>query len=362
MTGRYPAAAGVPGNVGVEAAGLPANVPTIAKALKELGYDTYMSGKWHLGTFEPHLPHNHGFDHWFGFKNGCVDYYSHTFYWPLVRGKQVRHDLWEDGVEIFRNGQYMTELIAEKAVEYLKQQEEKDSPFFMYVPFNAPHYPMHTPQEYMDRFSHLPVDRQQMAAMISVMDDAIGKILDELERQGILDSTCIFFQPDHGPSSEPRNWTDGREEPFTGGNTGGLRGGKSTLWEGGIRVPTLMSWPERFEGGKTIEEVGIGMDIFPTFLNAAGGDASTYTLDGLDILPMVADGKKTPHDEIFWTKGRPGGQMAIRRGDMKLVVEGDETHLSDLKADRGETINLANEQPEAVAEMQERLQRWANSL
>ena len=299
LTGRYPIAAGIPGNVGVTAPGLSPEIPTIAKALKDLGYQTYMSGKWHLGNHEPYLPHNHGFDHWFGFLNGCIDYYSHAFYWALTSGNQVRHDLWEDGVEIYQNGQYFIDLMTQKAIEYLQKQQENDSPFFLYMPFNTPHYPLHAPQNYMDRFAHLPRARQLMVAMLTVMDDAIGAILDELERLGIFDNTCIVFQPDHGPSREPRNWTDGCEDPYPGGDTGGLRGHKGTLWEGGIRVPTLMSWPDRFEGGKTITEVGIGMDIFPTFLQAAGGDPSQYTLDGTDILSMVTDGAPSPHGDLF---------------------------------------------------------------
>lgn len=362
LTGRYPIAAGIPSNVGVNADGLSPDVPTLPKALKELGYQTYMSGKWHLGNKEPFLPHNHGFDHWFGFKNGCIDYYSHTLYWPLTSGGQARHDLWEDGEEIYRNGEYFIHLMRDKAIEYLHQAHKDGRPFFMYIPFNTPHYPMHAPAEYMERFAHLPRARQLMTAMLTVMDDAIGDIIAELDSLDLYDDTCIFFQPDHGPSPEPRNWTDGRDDPYTGGNTGGLRGHKATLWEGGIRVPTLMSWPKQFEGGKTIDEIGIGIDIFPTLLTAAGGDVSQYTLDGTNILPMVANETSSPHDDLFWTRGNKGETRVIQRDRWKLHLDGEDMHLCNLDTDRGETTNVIDEHPDLAKDLLNSLNTWHQSV
>ncbi|HCR16796.1 MAG TPA: hypothetical protein DIU35_04865 [Candidatus Latescibacteria bacterium] len=142
LTGRYP------GNAGVRsilvghhtATGLPSHVPTVATALKPLGYQTYMSGKWHLGLKEESRPHNHGFDHWQGFMAGCIDYYSHIFYWGMNKpspGLNPTHDLWEDGREIWHNGQYFTEVIAKKVVDYIRQAADSDMPFLLYVPFNA---------------------------------------------------------------------------------------------------------------------------------------------------------------------------------------------------------------------------------
>ena len=362
LTGRYPIRAGIPGNVGVNAPGLSPDIPTLPKALKDLGYQTYMSGKWHLGNREPHLPHNHGFDHWFGFTNGCIDYYSHNFYWALTSGNQVRHDLWEDGHEVFRNGEYFIHLMRDKAIEYLHAAHKDGRPFFLYVPFNTPHYPMHAPQEYMDRFSNLPAGRQLMAAMLTVMDDALGAILDELESLNLTNNTCIFFQPDHGPSPEPRNWTDGRDAPYTGGDTGGLRGQKATLFEGGIRVPTLMSWPDRVQAGKTVDEIGIGMDIFPTLFTAAGGDPQIYDLDGTDIMPMIADDTPSPHSDLFWTRGQKGETRAIQNERWKLLRDGDEIHLFNLATDRGETTNLANEHPDRTQDLVGRLDAWHSTL
>ncbi len=241
-------------------------------------------------------------------------------------------------------------------------------PFFLYVPFNAPHYPMHAPQRYKDRFAHLPWDRQIMAAMIGAVDDAVGAVLDELERQGIREQTCIFFQSDNGPSREARNWLDGRQDPYYGGTAGALKGHKFSLYEGGIRMPALMSWLEKIPPGRVVDEVGVAMDVFPTFLQAAGGDPAAYELDGLDVLPMVARGAASPHDQIFWEMGQ---QTAVRRGDWKLVLHGqlvegappeDDVFLTNLAADPGERDNHAPRRPEIVAELRAAAETWRQGI
>ena len=366
LTGRYP------GNAGVRAildghrtaTGLPPEVPTLATALKKLGYQTGMAGKWHLGLAEACRPHHHGFDEWFGFMAGCIDYYSHIFYWGMPGGSDPTHDLWENGEEIYQNGQYFTELITERAVEFVRRATEQDEPFFLYVPYNAPHYPMHAPQAYLDRFPHLPWDRQIMAAMLSAVDDSVGAILDELKRQGIEEDTCVFFQSDNGPSRETRNWLDGTADPYYGGVTGGLKGHKFSLYEGGIRVPGILSWPGRIPGGQISHEPAVAMDIFPTFLKAAGGNPSEYELDGCDILPMAADAAANPHDRIFWEME---GQTAVREGPWKLVLNGqlvegappeDDVHLANLEEDMGEETNLRETHPEVASRLQAAAKDW----
>ncbi len=373
LTGRYPGNAGVRSILAGHrtASGLPPQVPTIAKALKETGYNTYMAGKWHLGLTEASRPLSHGFDHWFGFLAGCIDYYSHIFYWGMNRGgpgQNPTHDLWEDDQEIYDNGKYFTEMITEKAIEYIRAAVKEDKPFLLYVPFNAPHYPMHAPQKYVDRFPDLPWDRQIMAAMLSAVDDAVGDILAEVERQGLQDQTCSFFMADNGPSRESRNWLDGTLDPYYGGTAGKLRGHKFSLFEGGMRSPGIFHWPGTIPGGQVIDEMAAAMDIFPTFLKIAGGDPSKYELDGSDILPVLADGAKTPHDEIFWEMGK---QTAVRRGDWKLVLDGQlvegeepaaEVHLSNLAGDMGEKINLADEQPTLVDELRDAALGWREGI
>jgi arylsulfatase A-like enzyme len=373
LTGRYPGNAGVRSILAGHrtASGLPNKVPTLASALKDLGYQTAMYGKWHLGLADGNRPHDHGFDTWFGFLAGCVDYYSHIFYWGMNRGgpgNDPTHDLWQDNQEVWQNGEYITELITDKSVRTIRQAAQRDEPFLLYVAYNAPHYPMHAPQQYLDRFPDLPWDRQIMAAMLSAVDDGVGEICAELERQKILEDTAIFFMSDNGPSRETRNWLDGCQDPYYGGTTGQLKGHKFSLYEGGIRVPGIMSWPARIPPGQVIDDLGAAMDVFPTLLKAAGGDPSAYELDGLDLLPMLADGAALPASglarDVFWEMGE---QTAVRRGPWKLVLKGqlvegappeDDVHLANLDQDLGERNNLKDRYPDLAAELTEAAEAW----
>ena len=368
LTGRYPIHAGVRSILGGhrQSTGLPQETPTVARALKAEGYRTAMFGKWHLGVADDSQPHNHGFDEWFGFLAGCIDYYSHIFYWGIGGGIDPVHDLWENGKEIYDNGRYFTELITERTVDYIDRVAASDdeAPFFLFVPYNAPHYPMHAPQEYLDRFPDLPWDRQIMAAMLGAMDDSVGEVLAALDRHGLRDNTLCFFQSDNGPSRETRNWLDGTEDPYYGGTTGKLKGHKFSLYEGGIRMPAIMSWPARIPAGQVIDEVGAAMDIFPTFIGATGGNPGAYELDGRDVLPMVTQSAPSPHDQIFWELGK---QTAVRRGNWKLVLNGqlvegapaqDDVFLSDLAADMGERTNLSSDRPELAAELKAAAEEW----
>lgn len=373
LTGRYP------GNAGVRsileghrtATGLPQHVPTIPTALKKLGYQTFMTGKWHLGMKEESRPHNHGFEHWYGFLAGCIDYYSHIFYWGMNTpgpGVNPTHDLWEDGEEAWNNGNYFTEAITSKAIEYIRKAATDNNPFILYVPFNAPHYPMHAPEKYMQRFAHLPWDRQVMAAMLSAVDDGVGSIMAELASLGLADNTCTLFTSDNGPSRESRNWLDGTLDPYYGGTSGQLKGHKFSLYEGGIRVPGIMNWPGTIHSGQVIDYPCASMDIFPTFLNAAGGSPSEYELDGQNLLPCVLEKKVPPERDLFWEMG---DQTAIRRGKSKLVLNGqlveedspsNTVHLSDLDEDMGEQMNLQSQQPELAAELRTAASKWRSDI
>lgn len=373
LTGRYPGNAGVRSILAGhrQASGLPQATPTLATVLRGLGYQTALFGKWHLGLAEGCRPHEHGFDEWFGFLAGCVDYYSHIFYWGSNRGgpgNDPTHDLWHNNREVYANGEYLTELITAKAVRYIREAARSEEPFFLYVAYNAPHYPMHAPQQYLDRFPGLPWDRQIMAAMLSAVDDGVGEIRSELERQGILENTVIYFQSDNGPSRETRNWLDGTQDPYYGGTAGKLKGHKFSLYEGGIRVPGLLSWPGVIPAGQVINEMGAAMDIFPTLLKAAGRDPTTYELDGLDLLPMVTANAPTPHQDLFWEQGQ---QTAVRRGQWKLVLNGqlvegappdDAVHLANLDEDMGERHNLVHAQPALVADLTAAAERWRTGI
>ncbi|MBD3184665.1 sulfatase-like hydrolase/transferase [Candidatus Poribacteria bacterium] len=370
LTGRYPGNAGVRSILAGHrtATGLLPEVPSLAIALKDQGYQTAMFGKWHLGLADGCRPEDHGFDEWFGFLAGCIDYYSHVFYWGMAGGNDPTHDLWENGEEIYLNGQYFTDMITQRAVEYIRHAASSEKPFFLYLPHNAPHYPMHAPKEYIDRFPHLSPDRRIMAAMISAVDDCVGAVTAELERQGILNNTCMFFTSDNGPSRETRNWFDGTKDPYYGGTSGKLKGHKFSLYDGGIRMPAVMSWPERIPEGQVISEMAASMDIFPTLVKAAGGDPDEYQLDGIDIMPMAADGQPTPHKEIYWEMNK---QTAVRRGKWKLVLNGqlvegappeDDIHLSDIEIDMGEKQNLKDEFPDITKDLMESAESWRNGI
>lgn len=371
LTGCYPGHAGVRAILAGHrrATGLTAEVPTIATAVKELGYQTAAVGKWHLGLKEESRPLSNGFDYFYGFMAGCLDYYSHIFYWSMADGKtDPTHDLWEGNEEIYDNGRYLTEMISEKAVEKIREMNAQEKPFLLYVAYNAPHYPMHAPQKYLDRFPDLPWDRRIMAAMISAVDDGVGRIRDELERLGIDRDTLIYFQSDNGPSRESRNWLDGRGDPYYGGTPGGLKGHKFSLYEGGIRVPGIFCWPGKIPAGQVIDEPCAAMDVFPTLLKIAGGDPGKYTLDGMDVLGVLTEGEKTPHDVIYWEME---GQTALRRGDYKLVLNGrlveeeaprEPVFLADLSKDPGETVNLAEKLPELTEALTGEALAWREKL
>ena len=369
LTGRYP------GNAGVRqilsghrtASGLPPETPTIASALQSLGYKTFMTGKWHLGLHPDSRPSAHGFDHYYGFMAGCIDYYSHIFYWGSNRGgpgQNPTHDLWEDDKEIWDNGSYFTEMITKKALEYIRKAHSENLPFFLYVPYNAPHYPMHAPKEYMERFPSLPWDRQIMAAMLSAVDDSVGEILQEVKQLGIAETTCSFFTSDNGPSRESRNWLDGNLDPYYGGISGGLKGHKFSLYEGGIRLPGIIHWPSHIPGKQVLDAPCASMDIFPTLLDIAGGDQCNFEIDGINILPYIQRKSNPLERPIYWEMGN---QTAMREGPWKLTINGqlvehDEPecpiNLANLDEDPGETLNLINDHPDLTSDLKEKAELW----
>jgi arylsulfatase A-like enzyme len=369
LTGRYPGNAGVRSILAGHrtATGLPSRVPSLAAVLKKLDYRTFMTGKWHLGLKDDCRPHSHGFDHWYGFLAGCIDYYSHIFYWGMNRpgpGVNPTHDLWLDNREIWDNGRYFTETITERAIGYVREAAAAGKPFFLYVPYNAPHYPMHAPENYMARFAHLPWDRQVMAAMISAVDDSVGQIMAEVARQGAAENTFSFFMADNGPSRETRNWLDGTLDPYYGGTAGGLKGHKFSLYDGGIRVPGILHWPAAIPAGQVLDQPCAAMDILPTMLAAAGGDPSAYELDGCNLLPYVTQGTPPAERDLYW---EAGPQTAVRRGRWKLVLNGqleegtapaDDVHLADLDTDMAESVNLKDQHPDLTADLTAAVANW----
>lgn len=368
LTGQYPRRAGIAHIVGGKRStpGVHTDVPMLSELLKPEGYRTAIYGKWHLGAGEGARPNDRGFDDFYGFLSGCVDYYSHIFYHGSPEVNPT-HDLWDNDREVWNNGAYLTEVITEKAVRFVQDRREAEEPFFMYVAYNAPHYPMHAPQTYMDRYAHLPWDRQVMAAMISAVDDGVGEMVAALKRTGLYDNTIIFFSSDNRPSSEARNWLDGREDEYYGGSAGVFRGHKASLFDGGIREPAILYIPDELRGGLSggvVEEPAMMADIVPTMLDWAGLPYDPEAFAGRSLKPMLQQGGASPHACFYWEYG---SQLAVREGRWKLVLNGmldffkaqpDAVHLSDLAADPGERVNVAAEHPELTERLTADVKRW----
>lgn len=367
LTGRYPQRAGVATN----GRPLTADQKTIAEVLKPAGYATACIGKWHLGSTDESCPNGHGFDYFYGFHSGCVDFYSHRYYWGEPNRVNY-HDLWRNRTEIFEDGQYLTERITQESLGYIERNKSK--PFFMYIAYNAPHYPMHAPEKYIARFASLPIERRTYAAMIAAVDDGIGEIRAALERNRLFENTLIFFVGDNGATTEKRAGLNGSYA--TAGNNGVYRGWKFSLFDGGMHVPAIVSWPKRIESKQTVSEIAMSMDILPTVCEAAGvSPPGGYSVDGRSVLPIASAAARSPHNAIFWESSN---QMAVRRGKWKLVLNGrtyegspdgnkplggdDAQFLSDLENDPGETKNLRKLHPDVADELSTLLHTWKKSL
>ena len=356
LTGLYPASAGVPTN----GSALPADKPTIASLLKPAGYRSSLIGKWHLGN----TPVARGFDESYGFHSGCVDYYSHRYYWGDPRVPN-HHDLYRNGKEIFEDGQYLTERLTEEACSFVKRSAAE--PFFLYLAYNAPHYPMHAPRKYMDRFKSLDPERQTYAAMISAVDDGVGQLRDTLQRNGVDNNTCIILLGDNGATTEARAGLNGK--PATAGSNGPYRGHKFSLFDGGTHVPCIMNYPSRLTAHTENTQTLMSIDILPTLLEYAQLQP-----------PQVLDGQSIhkTRDTLFW---KSNNQRAIREGNWKLVVNGithsvdpvdgkianralsgeDALFLSDLANDPGESKNLRRQHPEVLDRLLTKLSQWAQN-
>ncbi len=368
LSGRYPARAGVRAILAGHrtASGMPNTVPTLPSHLAAAGWSTGWSGKWHLGLAPGCRPEDHGFQRGFGFLAGCVDFYSHIFYWGMNKpgpGLNPTHDLWRDGQEVWQCGRYLTELITEDAIDGIRGAVRAGKPFFHYVAYNAPHYPMHAPAKYHERFAHLPWERRIMAAMIAAVDDGVSEIRAELERLGVADDTLIVFTSDNGPSRESRNWLDGNQELYHGGSSGPFRGEKFSLFEGGVRVPGIVCWPGTIPGGQVLDQPVVGCDIAPTALAAAGLPADAG-MDGVNLLDRLRGATPWTDREVFWELS---AQTAMRLGPWKLVLDGrlaeggaqaGPVWLSHLGDDPGERTNLAEREPARCAAMTTRARAW----
>ncbi|MDP6721930.1 MAG: sulfatase-like hydrolase/transferase, partial [Pirellulaceae bacterium] len=249
LTGRFPQRAGLPSNAGSQpgSEGMPADQVTIAEMLKSAGYATGHIGKWHLGYIKPTMPNGQGFDYSFGHMGGCIDNYSHFFYWSGPN----RHDLWRNGEEVWHDREFFPDLMVREACQFI--ESNKDGPFFLYWPINTPHYPLQGTDKWRKKYADLDAPRRMYAAFVSTTDEKIGELLAKVEELGLTDDTIVVFQSDHGHSMEVRTFGGG-------GNAGPYRGAKFSLFEGGIRVPAMISWPGHLPQGEVRDQMAVSVD------------------------------------------------------------------------------------------------------
>ena len=343
LTGRTPQHGGLSGNVGLEAEGMPSSQVTIAEEFKRAGYNTAHIGKWHLGHHPETIPNGQGFDYSFGHLVGCIDNYSHFFYWSGPN----KHDLWRNGKEIFCNGKFFPELMVNEASDFIEQN--KNDPFLIYFAMNTPHYPYQGSPEWLEHYQDLPYPRNLYAAFLSTMDEYIGQLLKKVDDAGLTENTIIVFQSDHGASQEVRAHSGG-------GNAGPHRGAKFSLYEGGIRVPAMISWPGKIPENVVRNQVATGCDWYPTLMELCEIPPSDHPLDGRSLLPIILSEKApTAHQRFHWKSGQA---IAVREGRWKLIMTGKRVELYDLPNDLGEAQNLAEKFPEIVKRLQEESQSY----
>ena len=355
MTGRFPARAGVPGNVSSQQGhdGMPADEITIAELLNSAGYATGHVGKWHLGYTPATMPNGQGFDNSFGHMGGCIDNYSHFFYWNGPN----RHDLWENGTEIFRDGEFFLDLMVAEGQAFIEANQKQ--PFFMYWAINAPHYPMQGTSKWRDVYKELPPPRRQYAEFVSTVDEKVGHIIETLDRLGLREDTLIVYQSDHGHSTEERAF-------WGGGNAGPYRGAKACLFEGGIRIPSIVSMPGTVVEDEVCHRMVTGCDWFPTIAELIGIELPSRKYDGKSILSLLQNPTlNSPHDHFFWLLGQgKNAQWAVHKenwkllgnvkdtSDRKLVEQLPKQFLVNLQQDIGETTNVADAHPQIVKQLQ----------
>jgi arylsulfatase A-like enzyme len=346
LTGRYPTRFGHEWNEGVLADpnvpfGLPVGEKTFADRMKALGYATACVGKWHLGRGPQFIATARGFDEFYGTV-------ANTPFFNPPNFIDTRKS--PDVTPVKDDNFYTTDAYAERAVDWIGKQ--KDKPFFLYLPFNAQHAPLQAPQKYLDRFKDMPEgNRKTFAAMMSAMDDAVGKVLAKVKDMGEEENTLVFFFSDNGG---PTAVTTAKNDP--------LRGFKAQTLEGGIRVPFCMQWKGKVKAGTTFDHPIQNLDLLPTALVAAGGKIDpAWKLDGVDLMPHLTGAvKEPPHEVLYW---RFGAQWAVRKGDFKLVAsnpDGVKTpKLFNLKDDIGEKNDLSEKMPEKVKELQALWDKWS---
>jgi len=352
LTGRYQQRLGLDNALYYQemGRGLPTDGETIADALQSVGYATGLCGKWHVGYDRQRQPRQQGFDHFFGLLGGNHNYFEHM-------DRIAVPDLWLDNNAIEREG-YSTDLITEDAIAFIETHHKK--PFFLYLSHAAPHFPYQGPN---DRGKVVKPktkawqqgDRKTYIAMVESMDRGIGKVLAKLDELNLRENTLVVFTSDNGGSTWSRNAP--------------LRGSKSTIWEGGVRVPCLVRWPGVLPQGKVTSQVGITMDWTATFRRLAGLAKDRAGEDGIDLLPILMKKTSMRQRTLFWRR-KTGPRrkvheegLAVRQAQWKLIKQATgERYLFDLKSDVGETRNLVEVHPELAARLDAELVAWEKRM
>jgi arylsulfatase A-like enzyme len=353
MTGRYQQRVRIevplPSSRVAQEQGLRPTGRSLPQLLKNNGYHTALIGKWHLGYKPEFSPVAHGFDYFFGFKSGLIDYYQHS-------DSDGQHDLFENDQPSHDSG-YSTDLFTEKAVKVIDESAGK--PFFLEVAFNAAHWPFQVPDHpsvapnnarFVQPQDDQTSTRQDYVAILERADRGVGQILAALERKGLTRNTLVIFTNDNGGEWLSRNAP--------------LFHRKQSVWEGGIRVPAIFRWPGHVPAGKTSSQVGIVMDLSATILAVTNSPVPAEArLEGINLLPLLQEKASRMERTLFWRYTLPTRrQRAVRQGDWKLVVDGPNPMLFNLTSDIGERNDLANQRPEIVKRLYPLIAQWEQDV
>ena len=365
MTGRYPQRAQLATNASSDKGGkieMPGSQVTMAELFKSGGYATGHIGKWHMGYSPATMPNQQGFDYSFGHMGGCIDNYSHFFYWQGPN----RHDLWRNGEEIWQDGKYFPDLMVNEVGGFLEKNRAK--PFFIYWALNIPHYPLQGQEKWRKYYKDLPSPRREYAALVSTMDEKIGAVLQKLKTLGLEENTIVILQSDHGHSEEERTFGGG-------GYAGNYSGSKFSLLEGGIRVPAMISWPGKIPKNETRDQLSVNVDWFPTLAELCNIPLPDRKIDGKSLVRVIGSSNAaTPHESFMWQSG--GGdnpQWAVRQGDWKLlhnpigyksadVSNSQQLYLFNMKSDMEERKNESKQHPEIVDALTRKYQQWIEEV
>ncbi|HTC33686.1 MAG TPA: sulfatase-like hydrolase/transferase [Bryobacteraceae bacterium] len=329
--------------------GLPPAHPTLPSLLKKAGYGTTLIGKWHLGQLPKFGPLKSGYDHFWGFHGGAVDYFTHK----SGIASTNTDDLWDDDAPIHQTG-YLTDLLGTRAVRVIADYAAAKQPFFLSLHFNAPHWPWEGPGDEAEsqRVTAL-IDRdggsmKTYARMVLDMDAQVGRILQALDSGGIANNTIVIFTSDNGGERFADTW------PFTGK--------KTELLEGGLRIPALISWPGHIPAAGTADQVAITMDWVPTLLAAAGAQPDpAYPPDGINLLPQLTTNASPLPRKLFW-RYHYNQQRAHRDGDMKYLRIAGNEFLFNVVDDPLERANLKQRQPEVFQRLIADYEAWNASM